>query len=252
MKKVLAIALTLAILSFGAALAETAAQTDITLVFSENPTTGYEWTFASSDEAILTIADNGYASAAVPTAAEGVGGTHSWTLSGKAEGDATATFTLGQNWEGGEVTTKLVYDIHVDKDKKLTSTLTEGIPELYMPDRAAFLLAENPTTGFQWAYKLSADGILTFVSDEYDPFGDTNDGTGTAVGSGGGHLWIFKTTAPGDVTVTFEYARSWETGVKPEATVTYKCHVDEALNVSLVEVGGDYETYDLTMGTPQQ
>lgn len=251
MKKVLAIVLTLTLMAFGTAFAQTAAQPAVTLTFSENPTTGYQWSFSSGDEAILTITDNGYAAAANPTNAEGVGGAHSWTLTGNAEGDTTATFTLGQNWEGGEETAKLTYTFHVDADKNLTQTAVEGIPEFYMPDRAAFLLAENPTTGFEWAYKLSADGILTFERDVFESPTDNADNTALA-GAGGAHLWVFKTAAPGDVVVTFAYARSWEENVKPEATVTYKCHVDDALNVSLTEVGGDYETYDLILGSAKQ
>jgi predicted secreted protein len=247
MRKLIALAVALSMLALGTALAEAPNAATLTLTFAENPTTGYEWTFASGDEAVLTIADNGYTVLPDPKDAEGTGGTHSWTLTGKAEGDTTATFILKQNWEGGEETAKVVYTYHVGADGALTQTAVEGIPAMYMPDRAAFLLKENPTTGFTWAYTLSTEGVLAAEEDTFEA-ADTTDADPAVAGAGGAHLWVFKAVAPGDVTVTFQYARSWETGVAPEATVTYDCHVDENLYVTLTNAGGDYETYDLIFG----
>lgn len=246
MKKVLALVLALALLGTGSAWAESPAATLPTLTFSENPTTGYTWGFASSDEAILAVADGGYTPLPNADSAEGRGGTHTWTLTGIAAGEAEATFTLRQDWDGGEVLDTLVYTCQVGADLSVTVAQVAGIPEQYMPDKAVVLLLENPTTGFTWAYQASTEGILTLDQDTFiAPTGD-QDGQ-AAVGAGGYHLWVFSGAAEGDVTLTFGYARSWETGVVPEATVTYGIHVDSALQVSLVEIDGDFAQYDVLM-----
>ncbi|NLI21779.1 MAG: protease inhibitor I42 family protein [Clostridiales bacterium] len=248
MKKGLALLLACAVLSLGVAVAETPAAQHYTVTFLENPTTGYTWSFGVSDATILTVTDNGFTAAANPDGAEGVGGTHSWTMTGLAEGDATVTFTLGQGWEGGETTDSIVYTLHADADKMLTLKGVVGIPELYTPGETAVVLTENPTTGYQWAYQASAEGILTPGRDAYLTPDELHPETEPLMGEGGVHVWSFSGAAQGDVTLTFSYARSWEAGVEPEATVTYTYHVDQDLNVTMTEIGGDYEAYDPLLG----
>ena len=243
MKKVLAVLLSLSLFAFGTAWAQTAALPSLTVTFVENPTTGYTWSVAVSDAAILSLVDPGFTAA--PGGAEGAAGTHSWMLTGLAEGDATVTFTYAQGWEGGEGLQPIVYTIHVDAQLQLTVASVTGYPELYMPDKGAVLLLENPTTGYQWSYTLSAEGVLTLERDAYTAPEVT---PGTA-GAGGTHLWVFAPAGEGDVTATFVYARSWEKDVEPEATVTYTFHVDASGAVTLTEMGGDYETYDPLMAT---
>ena len=244
MKKGLALLLVFALLSLGVAFAESTPAQTYSVTLTENPTTGYTWSFSVSDAAILTVTDDGFTASANPGGAEGVGGTHRWTITGLAEGDATVTFTLGQAWEGGETTDSIVYALHADAGKMLTLSGVTGIPELYTPGETAVMLTENPTTGYQWAYQASAEGILTPGRDAYIAPGDLQPEAEPLMGEGGVHVWTFAGTAEGDVTLTFEYARSWEAGVKPEATVTYIFHVDQSLNVTLTEIGGDYEAYD--------
>jgi len=240
MKKFIAIALSAMLLCFSFAFAETATAPvpNVTVTFTENPTTGYTWSFSSSDEAILTIADNGFVAGPDADKVEGAGGTHTWTITGKAEGDATATFTFGQGWEGGEIADTIVYSFHVDADKNLTQTAISGYPDLYASGKGAIVLTENPTTGYQWKYKASTEGILTVEKDEF--VAPTTD----AMGAGGVHVWVFTGAKEGDVTLTFEYARSWEEGVMPDATITYVFHVDASLNVTQTSVDGDFAAYN--------
>ncbi|HNW86222.1 MAG TPA: protease inhibitor I42 family protein [Candidatus Limiplasma sp.] len=238
MKKVLALTLALALLTSGMALAQTADTAGLTLTFTENPTTGYTWTCKNTDEAILTVTDAGYTAGADAANAEGAGGTHTWALTGVAEGDVTVTFTLGQAWDGGEVADTIVYSLHVDANKAVTQTAVAGYPDLYAPGKAAVLLSENPTTGYEWKYTASDDHILTLEKDEFQaPATD-------AVGAGGTYLWVFTGAKEGDVTLTFEYARSWEAEVKPDATIVYTFHVDAGLNVTQTSVDGDYDAYN--------
>jgi len=237
MKKILALVLACMLFSFGFAFAQSAAPSTVTITLTENPTTGYTWSYASSDEKILMVTDNGYAADANTAKLDGAGGTHSWTLTGVAEGDATVTLTNGQEWEGGEVGGTIIYAYHVDANKTLTQTAVTGFPDLYTFGKGAVLLNENPTTGYQWKFTASQEGILTVEKDEYQA--PTTD----ALGAGGVHLWVFTGAKEGDVTLTFEYARSWEEGVKPDATIVYTFHVDAQLNVTQTGMDGDYATY---------
>ncbi len=200
---------------------------------------------------MLTVTDDGYMAADNPEALEGAGGTHTWTVAGKAEGTASVIFTYRQDWEGGEVSDTITYVYAVDANLAVALTEVEGIPELYIPDKTAILLLENPTTGFAWAYTASVEGVLQSDGDYFVASEEPKEGE-TLAGAGGYHMWLFSGMAEGDVTLTFTYARSWEEGVAPEATVTYAIHVDEDLNVTTTEVGGDYAAYDVLLGDANQ
>ncbi len=240
MKKMFSMILALVTLCAFFTLAQ-AADEPLTVTFVENPTTGYTWNAVTSDESILTLTDSGYTAAANPENLVGAGGTHSWTFLGQAEGDATATFTLSQGWEGGEVAATIVYDCHVDAALATTVKAVTGIPERYMPDKAAVLLLENPTTGYAWSYTMSAEDILTLEKDEFfAPDAELE-------GAGGEHLWVWRGVKEGDVTITFDYARSFEAESSPEGTVTYTFHVDAEGLITLTEVGGDIADYDPAM-----
>lgn len=242
MKKVIAIVMCFALMSMGFACAQTATPSEYTLTLLENPTTGYTWTFVSSDEAIVTVTDNGYVSDPNPDQADGTGGVHSWVITAKAAGDANVVFTLGQAWDGGEKAATLTYVFQVAADLQLTLVKTDGIPELYTPGQTAVMLTENPTTGFAWQYTASQDGILTPEKDEFVN-NEAADSDQMLVGAGGVHLWTFAGAAEGDVTLTFTYSRSWES-VAPEATIIYTYHVGSDLRVTCTSVEGDQAQYD--------
>ena len=240
MKKLAALLTALVLLALGTAAAQTTPAT-VTVTFVENPTTGYTWAVSNGDENVLAIEDAGYTAAANPGNLEGVGGSHRWVLTGKGEGDAAVTFVFGQAWDGGEVADTIVYTVHVAADLAVTVTGTTGNPDLYDPLKGAVLLNENPTTGYSWAYKASTEGILKL---DWDKFVAPDTGADAMVGQGGYHMWVFSGLAEGETTLTFAYARSWEEGVTPDATVTYTFTVAKDLTVTLKEVGGDYSEYE--------
>lgn len=245
MKKLIALLMALSLLAFGYAIAESTPAT-VAITFVENPTTGFTWTWtveSGAKTAPVEMVDNGYTGAANTEGMEGVGGTHSWTLTGKAEGDATVTFVYGQAWEGGEVADTIVYTVHVDKDLNVTVTDVTGLPDQYDPKKGVVQLLENPTTGYTWAFTASNENVLKLDWDQFVA-AETAEGKEAVAGAGGVHVWSFSGMAEGDVTLTYGYAQSWEEGVEPEATVTYAFHVDKDLNVTLGDVGGDYADYD--------
>lgn len=73
-------------------------------------------------------------------------------------------------------------------------------------DQVVINLAENPTTGFQWAYDPVDNALLALDSSAsgYTP------SPGGAIGGGGKHVWTFDAKGPGTVHLQFKLWRSWE------------------------------------------
>ncbi|HEY5522658.1 MAG TPA: protease inhibitor I42 family protein [Desulfuromonadaceae bacterium] len=101
------------------------------------------------------------------------------------------------------------------------------------------VLDENPTTGYEWRYVASPEGILKEVSDEY-----TQDaGAEGLTGAGGKHIWTFEGAAEGGTVLHFAYARPFEVGVAPVRVVSFVYTVDEGLNAfqwGSAEASGGY------------
>ncbi len=77
-------------------------------------------------------------------------------------------------------------------------------------------LAGNPTTGYIWQSKVSADGVLvqrgesSFLNSNPDP---------NIAGSGGYEVFTFDAAAPGEVTVTFTHSQPWDDKTPPEQVI---------------------------------
>jgi inhibitor of cysteine peptidase len=69
----------------------------IELLLNENPTTGYVWHAASSDEKVLQMQDVGYI--ATTEAEIGAGGVHRYVLTGARRGHAAVQLQLARPWE---------------------------------------------------------------------------------------------------------------------------------------------------------
>lgn len=93
-----------------------------TLSLPSNPSTGYEW-FVEQDPELFDIDseladdtdgnDEGEALA-------GAGGTEVFTLTPKAEGTTTVTFSYERSWEDAEPESTLTYTIKVSKDMQIS------------------------------------------------------------------------------------------------------------------------------------
>lgn len=97
------------------------------VILAANPTTGYTWTVEIADEAVVSVTDDGIA----PDSEEltGAGGMQRFELVGKAQGYTTVTFFYARSWETEEEPVyKLVYDLSVDADLKVTVAATTFIP----------------------------------------------------------------------------------------------------------------------------
>ena len=125
----LALAVTLALPLIPAVAEEDAgnAPENPVVILSANPTTGYTWAVEIADEAVVSVTDDDIA----PDSEEltGAGGMQRFELVGKAQGYTTVTFVYARSWETEEEPVyKLVYDLSVDADLKVTVAATTFIP----------------------------------------------------------------------------------------------------------------------------
>lgn len=125
----LALAVTLALPLIPAVAEEDAgnAPENPVVILSANPTTGYTWAVEIADEAVVSVTDDGIA----PDSEEltGAGGMQRFELVGKAQGYTTVTFVYARSWETEEEPVyKLVYDLSVDADLKVTVAATTFMP----------------------------------------------------------------------------------------------------------------------------
>ncbi len=125
----LALAVTLALPLIPAVAEEDAgnAPENPVVILSANPTTGYTWAVEIADEAVVSVTNDGIA----PDSEEltGAGGMQRFELVGKAQGYTTVTFVYARSWETEEEPVyKLVYDLSVDADLKVTVAATTFIP----------------------------------------------------------------------------------------------------------------------------
>ncbi len=226
MKKWMSLLLVLLMMLPGLAAMEGTENRTVTVSLAENPTTGFLWSYAFSKDGVLREVKNEYKADERAGNLEGAGGTHVWTFEGVAEGDVTLSFVYAQPWDTETAPAQVVsYTYRVDAagQAALLSTVDLGGNDV------TIALAGNPTTGFDWSYTLSEDGILSEVSNQYAPDANPME----LVGAGGIHTWIFEAVAPGDVTATFTYKQPWDTDAAAAETKAFTFHVDADKKVTL-------------------
>ncbi len=93
---------------------------------------------------------------------------------------------------------------------------TEPQPDAYLVNGATveFCFDSNPTTGYDWTADLNGD-CVTLTKDEYKQ----DAAVPGMAGVGGKQYYAFTAAHAGTATVTFTYARSWET-TDADRTVT--------------------------------
>ena len=105
------------------------------------------------------------------------------------------------------------------------------------PQTAEIILKGNPSTGYSWDWQgLSGDSCIK-VSCETAEVNDTPELVGGPVK----YTYVLEGTQPGYVEICFTYARPWE----HDPTMTlynlyYDIHVDEELNVSILNTRFDW------------
>lgn len=87
-------------------------------------------------------------------------------------------------------------------------------------------IPENPTTGYTLSWKAEGEGQVELVHEDY-----VRDSQ--LIGAGGRHVYRFKGTKPGAVTLEFKYSRKWETDGDKK---TYQHHMMVEGDLSITEL----------------
>lgn len=94
-------------------------------------------------------------------------------------------------------------------------------------------LDSNATTGYQWSASASDNFMVELTSQDYvtDDSPSSHGLLGGAVGVGGTTFYEFKALSAGKVTLTFSYARSWESSAVKEVKIYLA--IDKNLNFGI-------------------
>jgi len=93
----------------------------------------------------------------------------------------------------------------------------DDVVELAIGQTHEISLESNASTGFTWLAHYD-DKILELVEERYEqPSASSGQ---PALGAAGAQIFVFKALAKGEITVTFEYMRPWES-LPPEKTQEY-------------------------------
>ena len=116
----------------------------------------------------------------------------------------------------------------------LVKPTTDVVPETYEVNGkvVTFCFDSNPTTGYGWTAAVEGDCVLQ-TRDEYQ-------GRKTApqtAGAGGYQYYDFTAVKPGAATVTFTYARPWET-TDADRLFTAVITVADDMSVSVTDFTG--------------
>ena len=103
-------------------------KTVVTVSLDENPSTGYGWQYAASEDGIVQLTDDEYHSDA-PAGVVGAGGVRALSFAGLKEGTVTLTFTYLRSWERDPIRT-VVIEITVTADRQVEARLVSDDAEV--------------------------------------------------------------------------------------------------------------------------
>ena len=88
-------------------------------------------------------------------------------------------------------------------------------------DKIYVELCSNPSTGFEWSYQMSVQGVVNEEDHDYEE--SENDQPGAA----GKDLWTFEGASPGTTVISMAYSQPWEGGTKGEWTYDINVTVEQ-------------------------
>lgn len=101
-------------------------------------------------------------------------------------------------------------------------------------DTASISLVENASTGYSWSYVIANKEVLYVKNSEYVYENDEG-----LAGVSGLRNFVLSGLKEGKTTITFNYARSFET-VDPIYTLVYTLNVDSSNKIAYIKVSGTY------------
>lgn len=86
----------------------------------ENPTTGYQWQYTVADKNVAVVEDDEYVQKQAPQGWTGVGGEHTYRLSGISAGETTITFKYVRPWETDKEPAKeITFSLKVNENNEI-------------------------------------------------------------------------------------------------------------------------------------
>lgn len=109
--------------------------------------------------------------------------------------------------------------------------------EIKLPRTAEIVLKGNPSTGYSWDWQGLSGNCCVDIACESAPVNDDS----ALVGGPVRFTYVVKGVQPGYVEICFTYARPWEHDPTMAIyNLYYDIHVDEALNVSILNTRFDW------------
>ena len=178
----------------------------------------------------------------------GAGGTYTYRVKGVKPGNADFYMAYARSWEDEVPLEARHYRLFVDSDLKIT-LIDEGSvdPSLIgkpvddpdhrqasdsseqKDDVLEISLDGNPTTGFVWTAEADPEWVVE-IDESYES--DSNDMALSGVG--GTYTYLVTGSEPGEATLTFTYARPWES-VEPWRTEQYTILVGDDLSITVLD-----------------
>ena len=102
-------------------------------------------------------------------------------------------------------------EISCDTFSKNPTSMQDDL-EIYIGDKIYLELCSNPSTGFEWGYKITGDKAIQEVGHRYQA------PTGDVPGTPGRQTWVFKAVDRGNTEIFMTYSQPWDGGIKEKWT----------------------------------
>ena len=211
-----------------------------------NPTTGYEWLIAKQFGCDRIAIEESYQTEPGKENMPGAGGTYTYRVKGLKPGNVDFYMAYARSWENELPLEVRYYRLFVDSDLKITvieesrvdpktawekdcfQDIRGGSQPAEGEDALKISLDGNPTTGYVWTEEADPEWAVEIEeSYEADSTDEMLDGVG------GTYTYYITGAEPGEVTLTFTYARPWES-VQPLQKETYGLFVDDDLKITVI------------------
>jgi predicted secreted protein len=112
------------------------------------------------------------------------------------------------------------FNVEISCDQFVDNSHRSGEFEVEVGDKIRVELCSNPSTGFEWTYETSVEGVIQ--KEDYDFEAPEEDMPGAA----GKDVWTFEAVEKGTTEIRMEYSQPWEGGLKAEWTYTLTVTVE--------------------------
>lgn len=177
----------------------------------------YEWSCEYSDNGVLSAPMEEYVE-------QENGGYHNFYFGVEKSGEAQIIFNYGVNWDVAAPEKTIVCSVLVDENGKNSVRWAESYSDDHM---LLIMLPSNPTTGWAWAYHQDSAGIVSLVSEAYEPTDPYLEG------AGGVTTYQLKVEKPGETVLLFNHSNLWDPSAAADETYAVVVSANENMEISL-------------------